>query len=228
MPVLLYIQWSEHLNIALITQSSPPGRGRASIRVQSKKRYTHGLFVLDIKHMPGSNCGSWPAYWLVDERGWPTWGEIDIIEGVNLQSRNWATLHTRPGCFVNLAGSQPGTQLMNGDCNFDRAYQGCSAHTDAPFGDLFNRGLGGVYATQWESSGIYIWFFPRNKIPVDISSGKPDTTKWGLPLVAFNGGSGCNIDSYFGNHEIVFDTTFCGDVSTAHLSRYEAILTMII
>jgi hypothetical protein len=30
--------------------------------------------------------------------------------------------------------------------------------------------------------------------------------------VAFNGGSSCNIDSFFANENIVFDTTFCGDV----------------
>lgn len=29
--------------------------------------------------------------------------------------------------------------------------------------------------------------------------------------MAFNGGSSCNIDSFFANQNIVFDTTFCGD-----------------
>lgn len=37
------------------------------------------------------------------------------------------------------------------------------------------------------------------------------TGNWGLPVVAFNGDSGCNVDSYFQNQNIVFDTTFCGD-----------------
>jgi len=37
------------------------------------------------------------------------------------------------------------------------------------------------------------------------------TGSWGLPVVAFNGGSGCNIDYHFANHNIIFDTTFCGD-----------------
>jgi len=64
---------------------------------------------------------------------------------------------------------------------------------------------------QWESSGIYVWFFQRGNIPADIQNGHPVTGNWGTPIVAFNGGNGCNIDSYFANENIVFDTTFCGD-----------------
>jgi hypothetical protein len=66
---------------------------------------------------------------------------------------------------------------------------------------------------QWESSGVYVWFFPRGSIPSDIKNGAPVTGNWETPIVAFNGGSSCNIDSFFANENIVFDTTFCGDVS---------------
>ena len=31
--------------------------GRPSIRVTSNKSYTHGIFIADIAHMPGSICG---------------------------------------------------------------------------------------------------------------------------------------------------------------------------
>jgi hypothetical protein len=37
------------------------GRGRNSVRLSSKKAYTHGLIVLDLQHMPGGQCGAWPA-----------------------------------------------------------------------------------------------------------------------------------------------------------------------
>ncbi|KAF5005621.1 hypothetical protein F66182_15921 [Fusarium sp. NRRL 66182] len=37
------------------------GSGRNSVRLTSTASYTHGLFVLDLAHMPGSVCGSWPA-----------------------------------------------------------------------------------------------------------------------------------------------------------------------
>ncbi|KAL8708831.1 MAG: hypothetical protein Q9225_007538 [Loekoesia sp. 1 TL-2023] len=44
----------DHTNVA-------SGRGRTSIRLSSKAQYTHGLVVVDLAHMPGSICGSWPA-----------------------------------------------------------------------------------------------------------------------------------------------------------------------
>lgn len=37
---------------------STSSAGRPSIRVSSNKAYTHGLFIADIAHMPGSICGS--------------------------------------------------------------------------------------------------------------------------------------------------------------------------
>ncbi|PBP19897.1 glycoside hydrolase family 16 protein [Diplocarpon rosae] len=194
------------------TTVNPPSPGRASVRVSSTKPYTHGLFVADIAHMPGSICGVWPAFWLFGPN-WPSSGEIDIIEGVNIQSTNIITLHTSAGCSINMAGSQSGTVLGSSDCNYDNANGGCSVSTSTAnaYGSAFNSNGGGVYAMQWESSGIYVWFFPRGRIPRDITDGAPVTGNWGTPVVAFNGGSGCEIDSHFANQNIVFDTTFCGD-----------------
>lgn len=40
------------------------GVGRGSVRIESKKTYNKGLFLVDIKHMPGGICGTWPAFWL--------------------------------------------------------------------------------------------------------------------------------------------------------------------
>jgi hypothetical protein len=74
---------------------------------------------------------------------------------------------------------------------------------------------------QWESSGVYVWFFPRGSIPSDIQNGAPVPGNWGLPIVAFNGGSASNIDSFFSNENIVFDTTFCGDVSPLASNLFE-------
>lgn len=41
--------------------------GRESVRIESKKRWQYGLFVLVLDHMPGGQCGSWPAFWLCGE-----------------------------------------------------------------------------------------------------------------------------------------------------------------
>lgn len=37
------------------------GTGRTSVRLSSKKTYTHALIISDIQHMPGGICGTWPA-----------------------------------------------------------------------------------------------------------------------------------------------------------------------
>jgi hypothetical protein len=37
----------------------------------------------------------------------------------------------------------------------------------------------------------------------------PDPSTWGLPQANFQGS--CNIDSFFSEHQIVFDNTFCGN-----------------
>ena len=50
------------------------GPGRPSVRITSKAKYNHGLFVLDLNHMP-FGCGTWPAYWLLGP-DWPNNGEI--------------------------------------------------------------------------------------------------------------------------------------------------------
>lgn len=44
--------------------------GRPSVRLASKASYNHGLIILDLAHMPGSICGTWPAFWTVGPN-WP-------------------------------------------------------------------------------------------------------------------------------------------------------------
>lgn len=44
--------------------SAPTTTGpRESIRLEGKKRYNRGLFILDAHHMP-AGPGVWPAWWL--------------------------------------------------------------------------------------------------------------------------------------------------------------------
>lgn len=187
-----------------------PTIGRKSVRVSSNKSYTKGLFIADIVHMPSSTCGVWPAFWTFGPN-WPDSGEIDIIEGVNLQLTDSITLHSSEGCVLEGSGSIPTSVLASTSCAGDT---GCSFTTANPlnYGTGFNIAGGGVYAMEWTSSVIQVYFFPRLLIPADITAGTPDPSTWGTPLARFSG-SGCDIDSNFKNHQIVFDTTFCGSVS---------------
>ena len=196
------------------TTSVASGRGRNSVRITSKKSYNAGsLIILDLSHMPGSVCGTWPAFWTVGP-SWPNNGEIDIIEGVNTQSYNHYAVHTSSGCSISNTGMFSGS-IETQDCDVNAAGQpnnaGCSIVTSdtSSYGDGFNAGRGGVYATEFTPSAISIWFFPRSAIPADITSGSPNPSGWGNPHASF--GSPCNIGQIVKQQQIVFDTTFCGD-----------------
>jgi len=62
--------------------SAPTHHGpRDSVRLEGKRRFDRGLFILDVRHMP-DGCGIWPAFWLTDEANWPMNGEVDVLEGM--------------------------------------------------------------------------------------------------------------------------------------------------
>jgi len=50
-------------------------KGRNSVRLEGRKSYNKGLFVLDVKEMPGV-CGMWPAFWSLGQEPWPVKGEV--------------------------------------------------------------------------------------------------------------------------------------------------------
>lgn len=186
--------------------------GRPALRLQSKKTWDKGLFIADIAHMPGGICGVWPALWLVGP-DWPNQGEVDIIEGVNDQNNNTMTLHTSAGCRVQNTGFKGKMATSNCDVNDPNQDKnaGCGIHAEdtASFGQGFNAAGGGVYATEITDADVKIWFFPRSRIPADITATQPDPSTWGTPSAAFKGE--CNISERLKNLSLVFDTTFCGD-----------------
>lgn len=96
------------------TSEITDGSGRPSVRLSSNQTYNHGLFIVDIQHMP-TGCGTWPAFWLVGP-DWPVGGEIDIVEGVNVDTQNGMTLHTSPA--FDIANTNFTGYLTQGtDCN---------------------------------------------------------------------------------------------------------------
>lgn len=50
-----------YIGVDSTTVLDPNGVGRDSVRLRSNRAYTHGLIIADFAHVPGSNCGSWPA-----------------------------------------------------------------------------------------------------------------------------------------------------------------------
>ncbi|KFY62998.1 hypothetical protein V496_04270 [Pseudogymnoascus sp. VKM F-4515 (FW-2607)] len=195
-------------------------RGRASVRVESKKLYNGGLFIADIAHMPSSVCGVWPAFWTSGQQNWPNDGEIDIIENINEAQQNAVTLHTgTTDCTISKAAQ--GGSLVTSHCsNYFADHvtqwenQGCSVDsTDSKnnYGDSFNSVGGGIYALEWTGTTIKVWNFPRASADgIDALSAHPDPTKWRKATITTVGGS-CDVKKLFKNHNLIIDTTFCGD-----------------
>ncbi|KAF2199035.1 hypothetical protein GQ43DRAFT_474013 [Delitschia confertaspora ATCC 74209] len=211
---IMHNQGANQVYMGVDTSSvlDPNGLGRMSVRLSSKKSYTHALVIADFAHVPGPACGSWPAFWMVGPTGnWPNQGEIDILEGINLNTDNQVTLHTSPGCVPSVgSGGMTGTPIGEADCGAGGGYNGCgvASHNGASYGTGFNANGGGVYATLWTSSGIKVWYFASANVPSDIRSGNPNPNGWGTPQANY---AGCNFDAHFSNMNLVFDITFCGD-----------------
>ncbi|KAI6249216.1 Endo-1,3(4)-beta-glucanase [Erysiphe necator] len=192
-----------------------PAKGRPAVRLESTKKYNQGLFIADIEHMPGGSCGVWPALWTFGP-DWPNSGEIDIVEGANLDTTNSMTLHTSAGCVMSSGALSATSTLASTDCNLNNAKNGCSikaADTDS-FGAGFNSKKGGMYAMEWTTTDIKVWHFARNEIPSNMKSSQPDPSKWGLPSASFTGPN-CDIEKHFKDHSIIINTTFCGDLVDA-------------
>ncbi|EIW65027.1 uncharacterized protein TRAVEDRAFT_25981 [Trametes versicolor FP-101664 SS1] len=188
---------------------------RKSVRITTTDTYTGALVVLDAVHMP-TGCATWPAFWS-NGPNWPVGGEIDIVEGVNTNSDNQATIHTSHGCTI--PSSNPSTLGITGtvvggtNCAAaETSNAGCGmvATQSNTYGVGFNNNGGGVYAMQWVDSGISVWFFPRSSIPSDLSSGAPVPSGWGTPMAHWPS-SGCDPSTFFSQHSAIFDTTLCGD-----------------
>lgn len=190
--------------------------GRPSIRIESKESYDHGLFIADFLHMPPSQCGLWPAFWMYGT-DWPHGGELDIIEGANTYHRNIISAHTADGCQQDDEVLFTGEQ-RNTDCAIGSQNIGCGfnppANDTTSYGDSFNAVGGGVYAVEWNSEHMKVWHFSRGAIPSDIEEKKPEPSGWGVPQAVF-GGSKCDVDSFFKNMSIVINivsTSDCHDL----------------
>ncbi|KAK0209324.1 glycoside hydrolase family 16 protein [Desarmillaria ectypa] len=201
--------------------SASDSRGRDSVRIESFSAYDQSVVILDVEHMP-AGCATWPAFWSFSQSSpWPQGGEIDIIEGVNLNTNNLASLHTTPNCTMPEERLQSGqTQSTNCDTNINYN-QGCgSSFTQrGSYGSSLNSIGGGWYAMRrTKETGIQVWFWPRNSWRVPIEVRYPfifkhigfGTEGWGEPDATFPV-KDCDYSTHFDSHKIVINLTFCGD-----------------
>jgi hypothetical protein len=210
-------------------------KGRASVRLESKKTWNQGLLVADIRHMPDSICGSWPAFWMLGQGQdgksiWPSAGEVDILEGVNDYDTNAVTLHTTAGCAIESkpmgaqgsADSQAAFMgsISTSNCDVKATDNvGCSIKAPkkaslATYGTDFNSAGGGFYIMEWLTEGITVWFLPRNSTAATAltssNATSPDPSTFDTPLAKFSG-TGCDYQKRFDSMKIIFNTAFCGD-----------------
>ncbi len=169
---------------------------RESVRLEGKRRFNRGLFIIDVRHIP-VGCGAWPAFWLTDEANWPVNGEIDIVEGVNFQDEAKTALHTTRGCDMkdvpvgtmtgiwDTAVGIPDKKTGIPDMTFREARncyvydphqwlnQGCVA-IDADGGSLgkpLNEKGGGIFVLEWDPAYRHIrtWVFsPHTTVPENL------------------------------------------------------------
>ncbi|GAA5861811.1 hypothetical protein JCM3774_001310 [Rhodotorula dairenensis] len=190
-----------------------PGEKRKSVRIESSEpAEIDSLILADIIRMPWG-CATWPAWWSYGEPSWPEGGEIDVIEGVNLDAANLISLHTDgEGCLSSPQADVSGSPVSsNTECAVQGGNAGCSYSAGKnSYGKEFNAGGGGVMATLFTEEEISVWFFPRDQIPDNISQGAPDVSTWGKPTATWKS-STCDIARLFDAQRLIFNITLCGE-----------------
>ena len=121
-------------------------------------------------------------------------------------------LHTSKGCKMDQKGIETGKVLTKDCYSGINSNTGCSVQgPQDTYGQALNANGGGVYAMEWRSEGIRMWFFPRSNIPSDITKGvSPDPSSWGTALADFPN-TDCDIGSHFRNQSIIANIDLCGD-----------------
>jgi len=218
---LAYVQSDGTAVLAVDSKNDLPlGTARDSIRITSKNSYGNSLVIADFAAMP-YGCSVWPAWWTVGAN-WPDGGEIDIVEGVNNNARNQYALHTGSGSDCVIPSKAPTSSdgrpaftanVIHTDCRSSEGNDvGCtlSEPDSSSYGQGFVSAGGGVFALlRDDSTGIKIWYFARNSIPLDAHFGQPDPSSWPPPSV-FLSAADCDIASHFSPQHLVLDTTLCG------------------
>lgn len=123
------------------------------------------------------------------------------------------TLHTNDG--VTLANTTQTGAVVTTNCDVDASLDnsGCSIvdlDSADSFDEAFDKNGGGVFATEYASEAIKIWFFPRSGIPADVSGPSPSPSGWVTSSAVF-ASTEDQLDSHFCELRIILNIDFCGD-----------------
>lgn len=132
-----------------------------------------------------------------------------------MQPRNRISLHTLNGCKhpdSSLSSSIETGTLISTDCfNQTNFNQGCIVEVPGnSYGADFAQSGGGVYAMNWNDTGIFFWFFPRGSFPADLPSASPNPDSWGLPTATYPASS-CDTKQFIKPQTLILGTTICGN-----------------
>ncbi|KAJ6571815.1 hypothetical protein B0H19DRAFT_1372785 [Mycena capillaripes] len=139
-------------------------------------------------------------------------GVSSIIEAINLQLDNQYALHTTSGCFHTTPPEQKGNSSIV-DCSQP---SGCLVGENSPnsYQSGFAAAGGGVWAAQFDYTGIFIWFWSRPNVPASITQATAtssiDLSDWGPPSASYVNTT-CTIEEFFGPQNLVIDITLCGE-----------------
>jgi len=114
----------------------------ASITSKGKRDWTHGR--IEVRAKFPSSLGTWPAIWMlgsnIDSAGWPTCGELDILEHVGFMPDTLHfNVHTQK--YNHVKGTNKGVQVP---------YK-------APYNDFH------VFAVEWFPQRLD-WYFDDKKV----------------------------------------------------------------
>jgi len=141
------------------TGSDGVSRNYTSARLKTLEKFTeaYGRFEARIKIPRGQ--GIWPAFWMlgddIDKAGWPTCGEIDIMENIGKEPM-----------LVHGTIHGPGYSGANG---IGAPY---ALPNKQPFADDFH-----VFAVEWEPTAIR-FYVDKDLYATRIPSDLPQGTKW--------------------------------------------------
>ena len=144
----------------------------SAIKLRSLDTFDDLYMTLDVESIPHT-MQSWPAWWAVHEDGWPTAGEVDVIEMAAATEGSQVAFHAS-GCVADdvdglgawsewIADWVPEPDRYDCDPTSGKNVAGCGYKSTggAGRGPAFTAAKGGKYAYAWNATGLYVWFAPR-------------------------------------------------------------------